>query len=348
MRGRLGWLLGIILLMSATPSSAQDSFTLDGVVIQGTTDGGALPTGLALTLSTISTEGEIADLQRTLSADDNTFTFENVAQQSDVRYVVTTTWAGIQQSTIPYLWEELPNPLELTLYDVTDSLSTVVASRGNIRLSFGEADSLGVQMLLEVTYGTVGDRIVYNQADPENPVSMWVELPVGAVGIAPQEAPGSVQRYATFNGRDGLPIPGIVDTQPLIPGLPNVLRASFFVPYDESAIIDLRFPIAITDMAVFLPQDTIELDSDLLDEREQQATTSGITYTLYEQTTPLSANEPFLFTLTGSPAPAESLLAGEDSTGTGAEAFIILFAVIMGCVLIGLMLWFLRTQTNTS
>ena len=155
------------------------------------------------------------------------FVFGGVPRSEQNLYAVSTVWNDLEQSSLPQTLAEFAMPLDVPLYDITDSLANVVADRGNLRIDFDEANDLGVQMLLELHYANLGEAIVLQSREPQ--AAFTIELPVGAFAIAPEQAPGSIQRYQSVDQIGDLAIPGIVDTQPIVPNWPNVLRASFFL-----------------------------------------------------------------------------------------------------------------------
>lgn len=327
------------MLVAVSSLASQETFSLEGELIQGTANADPLPGGLAVRLDILDEAGERVKSYQTVSGPDGTFRFEDVAQYDAHRYVLATNWAGIEQTTIPYLLMELPNPLFFTLYETTTSLQNVVASRGNLRIEFDTVSQVGLSVLLELRYGNVGDRIVYAEDG-----SLSIELPVGAFGIAPEEAPGAVQRYASLNEIEGLPIPAIRDTQPLLPGIPNVLRASFFVPYEDGAVIDMRFPIAVTDFGIFVREDTVSIQSDLLSLTDQQETSSGKTYFLYALQRPLAPDEGLIFTLQGEPIQLRVASASADSNADGAGSLLIILVLGIGTIALAMILWFIRAR----
>jgi hypothetical protein len=274
------------------------------------------------------------------SAADGSFTFADVPRYTNGSlYVITTFWDGIEQNTIPATADQIIAPIEFILYETTDSLSDVIANRGNLRIEFEDVNAVGIEMLLELSYINLGDRIIFN----ENGFQM-VELPVGAYGIAVEPSPGDIQRYETV---DSFPIPGVLDTQPLIPGVPNVMRVSFLVPYEEGAVIDMRFPFAVTDLGVFVREETVTLESSLLALSDTQETSSGRIYDVYAPQKSLNPGEPFKFTLMGKPTitvrnPTTTRVESDSSFAP------ILIALVLGgfILLAGAVIWLLRTRAT--
>ena len=55
------------------------------------------------------------------------------------------------------------------------------------------------------------------------------------------------------------------------------------MPYSDGAVIDMRFPFAVTDLSVFVREDTVSLVSDTHALSGRQETTSGNIYHVYNQ-----------------------------------------------------------------
>ncbi|MBZ0308954.1 MAG: hypothetical protein K8I82_23015, partial [Anaerolineae bacterium] len=266
-------LVGLLALLSTT--YAQDTFTLTGHLIQGTAGGTALSPELPVRLEILSPEGELRETHHTLSDAAGSFTFENIYRYEDGSlYVLYSQWAGLEQSSLPVTFTENPQSIEFPLYETTTSLKDVVLYEGNLRVTFEQTGT--VQMLLEINYSNLGDKIVL--PDPQAG-SFTVELPVGALAVAPEQIEGAAPRFEPVSQIGELAIPGIRDTQPLVPHWPNVLRVSFFVPYELGAIIDMRFPVAVNNMLIFVRQDTVYVEGgDLFALSDETQTSSGQVY----------------------------------------------------------------------
>lgn len=334
-------LFGACSTFSAT---AQESMPLEGILVQGTSDGAAIIEGLAIRLEILRSDGRVDERFNTLTLADGRFRFESIPYRTNALYLLSTDWAGIAQQNLPFKIEDYSEPIQFPVYETTTDLSQVVANQGNLRVGY-ERD-LGLEILLELHYVNLGERVILgNEAG-----TFTVELPVGAFGIAPEQPPGDVQRYIAVEEIGGLSIPGLQDQQPLVPGWPNVLRASFFVPYDDGAVLDMRLPFSLTNMAVFVSQDTAVLESDLLTDSGEQETSSGQRYSLYTQTTPLSAGQPFIFSLQGQPIaanPPMPLSTRDDSASlsllvAAIAGFVLLFGTVLSA------LWWSRRQQTTN
>lgn len=345
--------LFFVMLMGICFSTvhAQENFVLEGTVIQGTADGTPLAADLPLRLQIISVEGAERHTFDTTADSAGKFSFASVPRYDDGSlYVVSTQWAGIQQTSIPMTFAEITPPFEFRVYEITSDLSNVVANRGNLRIEFTDVNQLGVQMLLELNYANLGDRIVLANPGTTQATAFTVELPVGAFGVAPEEAPGLVQRFVPIETINGLPIPGIRDTQPLVPELPNVMRVSFLVPYEDGAVIDMRFPFALADLALFVREDTVSIESDLLTLSTQTETSSGRVYYIYEQTTDLQPNAPFKFSILGEPTQTVRVPTVTTTTSEGDSSTAVVIVILLAALLVffSVVIWVLRARLSQS
>jgi hypothetical protein len=320
--------------------------SLSGSLIQGTADGPPLPAQLPLRLSIFSPEGALVESFNATSGPDYRYNFPDLPRYEGHFYSIAATWAGLEQSTLPFKPDELDaqgGVLDFPLYEVSDSLGNVLGSRGNLRIEFSETATVGLWILMEMAYTNLGDRIVLANANTPLAESFTLELPVGAYGLSFEEAPGGRQRYAEVAAVNGMPIPGIRDTQPLVPNWPHLMRASFFLPYENGAVIDFRFPFPVTDFGVFVREDRVILEGDLFQQTEQTETTSGKVYRLYVQARPLEAGEAFKFTLLGRPVETLRPSPAADS-GLAVSNLFIGLGLGMLLVIGGLILWLVSAR----
>ena len=351
MTRKTAFIIAFVTLTILVPVSAQEqgTLTIEGHIVQGSAGGPAIPADLPLQLQIYDASSSNLQTLPTVTSENGAIAFSDApALPEGGYYVLSTAWAGITQNTLPLDLPEASQPVTFTVYELTDKSSEIVAHQGNLRIEFSGSESLGVQMLLELEYINLGDRIIINGVGTSQTESFTVELPVGAFGIAPEEAPGTVQRFEPISGSGDLPIPGIRDTQPLVPSWPNIMRASYFVPYEQSAVIDMRFPFAVTGFGIFVPDQVLSIESELFVPTTETITSSGKVYTVYEQTTPLKPNEPFKFVLKGArPASLADQQAGTSSSGSKISMFIVIIGAVM-LLLTGLVIWLLNSKTSVQ
>lgn len=340
--------LGLLSLLLITEITfAQATITLQGVVVQGTADGAALTGRLPIRLQILDSNGSVVETFSVNTDDDFNFTFENILEyEADHFYVLSTFWANIEQTNLPLHFADLTETLEFPVYETTETIDNIVLHGGNLRVEFSGVTQLGLEMLLEANYINLGDRIVMPGDDG---IVATIELPVGAFNVAPIFS--GVARYQVEDNLNGLHIPAVHDTQPIIPNWSNTLTVSFIVPYEDGALIDMRFPFAVNNLDVAVREDTVGLQSDLLQLVDEKETTSGKTYWVYQQIEPLNPAEPFKFTLIGAPTETVSIRTNSSSdvksdSGSG----LLLIVIIMGAVLVFslLMVWLVWARQESK
>lgn len=338
------WLFcGVVLFLLVLPAHAQDeTFTLAGQLTQGTPNGSPLRENLPLLLKILDENGQEIGVKQTLAQNDFRFQFENLPANPQHFYVVTATWAGLEQTTPPLTLALLPASLDFPLYETTADLGDVVAYRGNVRLEFEEVNRLGLQVLVELSYTNLGDRIVWNEALRH---SLVMELPVGAFGFAAEvPSANAAQRYQFIDEVANLAIPAVKDTLPLLPNFPNVMRISFFVPYDDGAVIDMRLPLALDDFRLFMRAEQVQLTSADLQLTEETETSSGRVYQVYEQIVPFERNQPIQFTLLGTSINSQPPLPPVNERGSNAVIFV---GIVVAMIFSGVILWLIH-RTNSA
>jgi|GEM_PF-6678166 len=342
-----------ILLVGILPTNAQNTDTLDiqGTLIQGTVEGDPLPDALTVQLQVFDANGELSQTYQTISTAAQEFEFLAIPRDPDSIYAFSATWAGIEQTSLPYKVTDLENseiPIEFFLFDVTDNANDILGTIANLNISFNEVDELGARLVLELHYINLGDQIVYNP----NGETLAVELPVAALGIALEDS-ASRDRFETVNRYNDAPIPAVLDTQPIVPRTNNALRVSFFVPYDNGAVIDMRFPVAFSGMELSVRQDGVVLQGEGLVIRDPIETSGGQVFDTYTLETPLNPETPLKFTMTGLAASSDRAAAQrltlEQESETSAS---LLITIGLGALLVfgGVMAWLfsLRRSTDAS
>jgi hypothetical protein len=342
------FMLFIAALVVFTTVQAQDTTNLTGKLIQGTAGGAPLAPDIPVRLEIFSSEGELRETYSAISDAEGNVVFESVPRYTDGSlYVLVATWAGIEQSSLPVTLTENSQSLELPLYETTTSLNDVVLYEGNLQVNFEQTNAVGVQMLLEITYTNLGDKIVL-----ANPVTgaFTAELPVGALAIAPEQVEGSALRFQPVDQIGDLAIPGIRDMQPLVPNWPNIMRVSFFVPYELGAIIDMRFPFSVNNIRIFVRQDTVYVDGgELFEFTDETETSSGRVYQIYEQTRPLKSGEPFKFSLVGQPTQTvqKSSERSSDDGSSSAMTIVLVVVFVALVIFVGLTVWLVQARKKT-
>jgi hypothetical protein len=350
-------LVGIFafLLASSTSARQTEALTIPGQLIAGTPNGAAIPPSLPVTLQMISVREGILQTQETFTDAGGNFTFVNVprfSEGSEIFYVISATYTNLVQRTPPFSAEDVDEQgtIELHLYETTDELGGLEIAQGTSQVDFTDVQRVGLKILLELQVFNYGDHIPYFTVTDRDAnvrsASFHFELPVGAYNIAPEGESGA-DRFIIQEG----PISVIYDTIPIFPNwpAPHIIRLSYFLPYTNGAVIDQIFPVTVNNFAVWVPKNEIQVTSDLFERTEDiQPASSTLTYQVYDQKSPLPANQNLKFTLEGVPdlSPATT----SDSSDEEASAWVVLLLAIVGLAIgggVGYWVWQSRRKAAT-
>lgn len=325
----LGLLLLAWLMMGGALAVAQDnaSLTVQGRIVQGTSDGNPLPANLPIELQIVDVDIARSSFSQTvLSQADGSFIFENVPQVDDRDfYLLYATYAGVKQRSQP-LYANQVNFVSFPLYETTTALDAVEIISGVMqinRFALLQGSGVNLEVVMKLQVMNRGDRIVYDPA-AAIPHAMRFELPAGAYGVNEVMVEGETLK--TLAIEDGA-IPLVYDLLPLNPLWPRAreIWVTYLLPYGQAAIIDEPFPALLNNFEVWVPQDEVYLSSEVLSATDQTVSVASDLppYVVYEQNRPLAAGESLVFTLQGSPinslqqTPAQLAYASDkDSSST--------------------------------
>jgi hypothetical protein len=326
--------------------------TVLGKAVVGTADGSPLPADLPIELQMVSVNQGVLQILSTTAQADGSFVFQNVPRLGpEVFYALSAVYDGLKQYSPPLSAEAMDEvgSIEFRLYETTDRVDGLQVVKGTMQIDFTDVRRVGLSILLELQVFNEGDRIVYawqNLQGQLRPVSFYLELPVGAYGIAPEVQPDAQsQRFFIDTGT----IPVVYDSLPIIPNwpTPHLIRLSFFLPYFDGAVIDQVFPVEVGNFAVWVPEDTIQVASDQFRRVEDVTTGEGKVYRVYEQDGRLAAAQNMIFTLEGIPTATIKEAAGDDSGGgsslSGVLAVLAL-VFVMGAAIGGYWFWSARRK----
>ncbi len=252
----------------ALPALEQEAtLTVRGRLVQGTTGGETLPAGLPMQLYALDVHGNLAGVYQGESGEDGAYEFEAVARAMGNIYLVQVNYDGIAQGAQlgAINGDEQTVTQDITVYERTTDTSTIAITWAQMLINYAPIERFGLEVWLRLELANTGDRIVTldETAGPNNWfVSLAIELPPAAFGIQPMQAEGS-QRY-DIKVVDGVPV--VRDTWPLRPGQVHTATVAYYLPYADGAVIDQAFGYPVVDGAVLLPNDTVKLVSDQIDE----------------------------------------------------------------------------------
>jgi len=318
------------------PAAAEPGETLavTGRLVQGTASGDPIPDDQPVSLFVLDGTGaELLSREVTASAD-HTFRFEDVPRSSSYIYIVWINYDGIPQGAQihPIQGNETEIATDVTLYERTDSHATVGVTWAQVLLNYAPMNEFGLEVRLDVELLNTGDRIVANENDDEGPlpVSVEIELPVGAFGIQPMQMEDNPRYRVELV--DNVPV--VKDTWPLRPNQAQKITVLYYLPYDTGAVIEHAFGFPVMDAAVLVPNDTVTFSSEQFDAEgafRYRAMTGGLRVIelqsgedvdaddasllrAHDLTTPLRQDQRMTFTLEGRP----TRTVAQASTGSSA------------------------------
>lgn len=329
------------------PSYAQQAATIqvEGRVERGTPNGPALPNNMLIELRAVDAANAASIQTLTTFADDEGhFVFENVPtlEGSDF-YVLYTTYDGMRQNTQPLFADQM-RFVAFLVYEVNPEPVGIEIIGGSIQIDeFAEITDGGTNLVVVMQLDVVnrGDYIVY---DLETRTSLSLELPVGAFGV--DEVTSERAPTLTYLQIEDGTIPIVRDTIPLIPGWPtHTIRLTYLVPYPDSAVLDQPFPVRVSGLRVWVPAETVYVDSTLISlaQENQPLSPERPLYNVYEQNRALAPNESLVFTLQGDPPTTGTRRVGlnnsdDDEDGSSIQRVLVIIGA--GLVLLfGFAVW---------
>ncbi|MCZ7541484.1 MAG: cytochrome c [Anaerolineae bacterium] len=348
----------------ALPTLEQEAtLTVRGRLVQGTAGGEVIPVGLPMQLYALDVHGNLAGVYESESAEDGAFTFENVARAVGNMYLVQVTYDDIAQGgQVPAInGDEETVTQDITVYKRTTDTSTIAITWAQMLINYAPIEQFGLEVWLRLELANTGDRIVTLDETAGSSawhVSVAIELPPAAFGIQPMQAEGS-QRY-DVGVVDGVPM--VRDTWPLRPGQVHTVTVAYYLPYEDGAVIDQAFGYPVVDGAVLLPNDTVTLTSEQLDEAgawRYRVSAGGVRVTelapdekidpdkdfsLVKEhllTRPLAGDERLVFELVGRPTRTSNVMSSSPASSDSETNTVPLLLAVAGVLIIGAagMLW---------
>ena len=240
---------------SVAEAPASKALAVSGQVTNGTA-GSTLTTPLDVQLSVIKTDSTIEDVAITQTDTDGNFSFEAILIEPEMVYFTSTTYNERIFTSEPILVERPEDALDLPirLYDLTDDPSVIQIERYVVQLRAFED---GLQVAEFVFLRNTSDR-VFTQSTPIAPdsplyASATLTLPPGAIigGTGGNQSTRYQVDQENFR---------VTDTQPIVPDVEHLMQVVYFLPFEDSAIIEhelnyllngeVRLLVAPTDLQV--------------------------------------------------------------------------------------------------
>lgn len=319
------------LIASRNPQSvaqAADTVTVTGTV-QNETAGATVAPQQVVELRYGNPADGIEVLQTSID-DEGAFTFDDVPVNEDYEYV-TVVFASNQIFVSDVLTGDQLQPvteMPVTIYEVTEDPSDIRITHIDATLEPFRVEDVGTGLLIteQITYTNDSDRLYTTSQAVGNNVyaTLLIELPPGSIVLSARTNPRFIvveEQYA------------VIDTQPLPPG-DSVVEISYFVPYDNGAVIDRplhnQFDGTV-ELSVISPRLRIQSDTLSLVEDETPDEGEGV---IYRGEPSLDEQNVWRYEVTG------RLLAGENTSRdpsliTGDALLTIIAVAALLIVLIG-------------
>lgn len=253
------WVLGIVVLALlvvpalAVPIHAQGTGILEGRVVNGTSGGAEIGTGIPVTLHVFRNDAEV-DTLGTTTGSRGGFRFEELGTDPELEYWLEAVYLDVlYSSAAPYQFDADGTALDATVTvfgTIDDDGAIHLESVHIIAESFGE-----VLRISEIhLFGNSGDR-TYVGSEGQ---TVYVPLPGDAVGLAFQESVAD-NRFVEVDG-------GFVDSEPVLPGADTSLvffSYHLMVP-GETVPLERQFAYPVTDLNVLVSQPGLTLNSEQL------------------------------------------------------------------------------------
>ncbi len=248
--------LACTVALGAAPAQAQqEHFLIEGRVVNGTPDGGAVE-GLMVTLHRHT--GERIDDLTSPAGPEGWFRFENVTYNPDTAYGVSVDYHGALYGVDLDLSNGAPGPVELTVYDGTDDESVIGAPVVSILIAEVDPET---QMLwgMEIT-------TITNEADrtyvpgPEPMKLLRFSLPEGAQGL---------QVDTDLIGANVLQVDRGFGLSTSVPPGEHEVMFSYSFPYTKDTLGLLKsFPYGAGQFRILVPTEGLELSGEELGQPE--------------------------------------------------------------------------------
>lgn len=300
--------------------------TITGQVTNGSS-GGEVPADFPLTLyivipTPIGFENETVETQ---AATDGTFNFPDIPVSPENNYVVTASYRDrLFTSDLVNGVDLLANPtIPLTIYELTEDPTVIRIKSTDMQI---DAIGDGLQIIQEVVFENTSDRLYTNslQINQNAFASVVVGLPPGAVGLGfPDD-----QRFVQAEEQNV-----VVDTVPVRPGEDHIVQMSYFLPYEDGAIIEQPVYYTFDGTArILVWPDSLTVTSDQLEPTDLQ-TIGDRTYEVFTGTPSLSPGDAVSFELSGTTAQA-SIEDGATPQPTGNTSTLLIIGLIVEIVII--------------
>ena len=265
----LGWWL------VAPASSAQETVTLNGTLINGTPDASFTPQEVAVSLRML--EGVVTlEPQTVFPGPDGRFALLGVPVAEGRLYFISVEYQGaVYSETLEP--DELEEPLTLTVYEATNSTEALAITSSTLFVTGADAQERVVEVLERVSVANRGSTtLVPDLTEPGAMGFLRFGLPPGSFNLDVR---------ADVVGGQVLEVDrGFAITTPIPPtfGEPQHLEFIYWVPYERSTVdLSRSLPFGADSFRLLLPADVGSAESPALTNLGT-ATVEGRDYQLLE------------------------------------------------------------------
>lgn len=305
-----------------------------GVRVEGQAnmvDGSPAPGGLPVYLRGF--EGmQLAFQKETVLDEEGKFRFEGLDVKPGLVLMASVEYQGLIFSSDHVRSENLqsgdPVILPVTLYEITNDISSLIAERLHVFFDFSSPGFIQVAELFVI--GNPEPRVVMPSGAEE--VLLRFKLPPGASDI--QYRSEEDQDYLVTG--EELAYRGVI---PPAPARQQILFA-YRLPYQRKLELELMSPLLVKGIEMALPANGVEVKSERLEAGELQEV-SGVTVKIYHGSE-LPASSPLIMTISGWPG------TGGAAFGQGSTSQLLLGAGALTIALGFALFWYFRRRDEVQ
>jgi mono/diheme cytochrome c family protein len=295
------------------------TLTVSGVVRNGT-QGGGVPVGQTLTLRIIeSTAQGFRDVlsQPVTTGSAGGFVLPDIPRRNGLFYVVSTTYAGVLQTSQPVQLQAGSGPsldLSFTVYEPTTDAGAIRVERQRLFIDFLSPTVALIQQ--GILFQNTGDRVYIGASGVVGGVTLQVPLPEAASNITLSQNSGG------FRIGNGAIIEAVT---PILPGEVG-LQFSYQLNFQGNLSVTQATRYLLAELTVHVPQGGGAFIADPGFSRDEPLILEAAVYDTYPLRRIIAAGEPITFTVRfGTPEEARrGLVFGAVGVGVGLLALMAL------------------------
>ena len=327
--------------MAQTPTPDRPASRWSGTVsgrIVTNTPGATVPGNVSMMLHAWDENLTQKLMRHAQAGPDGSFRFEEVPFEPGVNYAVMAIYRGVTYFSDPAEVGDQQDRLELEVpvYETTTDASPVRIDRLHIAFAFAPG---GLSVTELYSLSNPGDRTMTGTVTLESgqAATLAFPLPENAANVGFGQNAGG--RFVQFAG-------GFADTAPLLPGTGSgQVVVSYVLPYSAGMAFSYQAPYPIDGVNFLLPADSdLALSGEGLVSAGTRELGQGATFAVMIHDG-LDVAETLEVVLSGAPPAASVGQVTSPAAGavaTSPKAGIVIGGSVLGLVLIGIGLWWLR------